>query len=203
MAQDASAPQPGTFAAFLAEVAAAGGQAHMQAFAESSLWDPALAAAGVPEQVILDLVRPALPGRASSALGGRPALPQACGEGFPPGVPPGGDPAEHSAGGGRARGQCGGGVHQASPGLQDQVLAQARGDQRRRAVATDALETQGVGGVPPARGLPLRPALHRRGVVAPRACAADRGTDGYEEGGSAPCQSGGAGHARDQAQAGL
>ncbi|CAE7203543.1 unnamed protein product, partial [Symbiodinium necroappetens] len=67
MAQDASAPQPGTFAAFLAEVAAAGGQAHMQAFAELGVTSrdlvrpagPALAAAGVPEQVILNLVRPA------------------------------------------------------------------------------------------------------------------------------------------------
>ncbi|CAE7393012.1 unnamed protein product [Symbiodinium necroappetens] len=76
MAQDASAPQPGTFAAFLAEVAAAGGQAHMQVFAELGVTSralvgpagPALAAAGVPEQVILELVRPALTGPAPSAL---------------------------------------------------------------------------------------------------------------------------------------
>ena len=62
MAQDASAPQPGTFAALGRRCRRAGAHAGIRRAG------PALAAGGVPEQVILDLVRPALTGPAPSAL---------------------------------------------------------------------------------------------------------------------------------------
>ncbi|CAE7839435.1 unnamed protein product [Symbiodinium sp. CCMP2592] len=71
MAQASAAdPAPGTFAAFLAEVAAAGGGAHMSCFAALGVTSrsavgpagPALVAAGVPEQVVLTLATATQPG---------------------------------------------------------------------------------------------------------------------------------------------
>ena len=197
MAQDASAPQPGTFAAFLAEVAAAGGQAHMQAFAELGVTSralvgpsgPALAAAGVPEQVILNLAQPASTGPAPSALVPRRAdlpyrrpvakasLQASLQAAAPQNIQQAVDALEANVVAASTM---------AGPGLQDQVLAQARVDEWRRTLAYDPLEVESLSGVPPRRRLPLGPALHRRGLVAPRTRAAGGELDEHEKGSSAP-----------------
>ena len=199
MAQDASAPQPGTFAAFLAEVAAAGGQAHMRAFAELGVTSralvgpagPALAVAGVPEQVILELVRPTMVGPAPSALVPRrgPTC-RTAGLWRRPHSrrpfrrrprrtfsrrwkrskptwwrrPPGGPWTPESSSGSSSRRPTA-----SSPGR----LPIGSLRSWRRASEKGAM---------------LRPALHRRGPVAPRARAAGRRADEHEEGGQAASQ---------------